>query len=165
LPWLSYGAEGRFTVHDPDELARLAETDPYEAAKLLLTSAQPAPPDAECWVDGLAADLAYQPDLRLGDWAETKGFAPESLSRTFKRLFGASPRLFRLEARTRRSLKKIATTAEPLTSIAHGCGFADLAHMSRSIAALTGRSPSAWRKRILNATRQMNSSAAAKSPS
>jgi AraC-like DNA-binding protein len=37
------------------------------------------------------------------------------------------------------------TSEEPLTGLAYDHGFADLAHMTRSVSALTGRPPSAWR--------------------
>lgn len=67
------------------------------------------------------------------------------MSRGFRRHFGTSPKLYRLEARSRRAWQKILRSAQTLTSIAHECGFADLAHLSRSVRALTGASPSTWR--------------------
>jgi transcriptional regulator GlxA family with amidase domain len=56
-----------------------------------------------------------------------------------------SPKLFRLEARTRRAWRALTGSALSLTSIAHEQGFADLAHMSRSVCGFTGFPPSRWR--------------------
>jgi transcriptional regulator GlxA family with amidase domain len=42
--------------------------------------------------------------------------------------------------------RHIVTDLDSFTQIAHETGFADLAHMNRSIAALTGAGPTHWRR-------------------
>lgn len=145
LPWRPYAVEGRFRVNDPDMLARLSERDPIEASEELERSLQPGAPGEDDWPAVLAEDLSLDPSLQLADWADARGLARETISRGFSRTFGVNPRRFRLEARTRQAWKAIVSTSSPLTEIAHAHAFADLAHMTRSIGALTGHAPSAWR--------------------
>ncbi|MDQ0465946.1 AraC-like DNA-binding protein [Caulobacter ginsengisoli] len=145
LPWFDDGLEGRFEVADPDALARLAERDPREARAVLAASLKPVAAGEGHWTDHLAADLTDDPAGRLRTWAADHALAPETVARGFHRAFGASPRLFRLEARARRAWQAVRAGRGSLTRIAHEQGFADLAHMSRSIRALTGHSPAAWR--------------------
>jgi AraC-like DNA-binding protein len=145
LPWPENGVEGHFHVPDPDGLARLAEVDPVAASERLRESLQPVP-TIEChWSDQLAHDLLTERALNIRLWAERHDLAPETVSRGFHRKFGVSPKLFRLEGRTRAAWRVVVTTDHSLTSVAYDTGFADLAHMSRSISMLTGVSPRHWR--------------------
>jgi AraC-like DNA-binding protein len=149
LPWREDLREGLFRVDDPDRLARLAEHDPADAAQELERQLRKtAPPRDSHWSERLAADLATDPGLSLDAWAETAGLAPATLSRGFQRTFGTSPKLFRLEARTRRAWFEVVTTSRSLTALAHDFGFADLPHLSRSIRAFTGGTPSGWRRQM-----------------
>lgn len=132
-------------VRDPDAVARAAERDAAFALDLLLQELRPTPPTASDWPDDLAAALNADPDLRLGDWARTRRLSPTAVSRGFASLYGETPIRYRLEARTRRAWGRITGGSEPLAAIAADCGFADQAHMSRAVKAMTGRSPGAWR--------------------
>ena len=157
LPWDEDAREGRFRVGDADFLARLAENDPIAAMrelKLQLHTAA-APRDIH-WSERLAADLTVDPGLSLDSWSEKAQLAPATVSRGFRRAFGTSPKLFRLETRTRRAWHEIVASSRPLTAIAHEFGFADLAHLSRSVRAFTGNTPSAWRATVV--TNQVRSS-------
>lgn len=145
LPWRDDGVEGRFRVADPDALARAAERDPVEASAMLAASLEPGALGEDDWPAQLAADLSADPSLLISDWSEERGLAAETVSRGFFRTFGATPSRFRLELRTRRAWRSIITSEEPLTGLAYDHGFADLAHMTRSVRALTDHPPSAWR--------------------
>lgn len=145
LPWRSGVCEGAFNVHDPDFLARLAESDVREAEYALTEMMGPLVRMTVSWVDDLASALASQREISLRHWAESRSMKPASLSRGFRNAYGVSPQRFRLEARSRLAWRRIVTEIGPLTSIAHECSFADLAHMSRSVLALTGASPRRWR--------------------
>jgi AraC-like DNA-binding protein len=145
LPWFDDGLEGRFEIDDPDALARLAEHDPRQARAELARSLKPGRAGEEHWTGRLAADLTGDPASRLRTWAADHALAPETVARGFHRAFGVAPRLFRLEARARRAWQAVRAGRASLTAIAHEQGFADLAHMSRSIRALTGHAPAAWR--------------------
>jgi AraC-like DNA-binding protein len=135
---------GRIT--DPDALLRAVRCGAAEAGICLrqqLTEAKSRPDD---WPDLLARDLLADPACPLAGWAHRHGFAAETLSRGFGRVFAVSPAAFRLEARARRAFTRIVGTDEPLTAIAADTGFADAAHMSRAIRALTGFPPRHWRE-------------------
>ncbi|HET9406382.1 MAG TPA: helix-turn-helix transcriptional regulator [Candidatus Sulfotelmatobacter sp.] len=132
-------------VNDPDAIVRLVEKGDWEAAALLLWSAETKHPDIQDWPDELATSLVQNASVNLSDWSGAKGIPPWDLSRSFARVFGISPSSFRATARTRQAWRAIRTTDTPLSAIAADCGFADQAHMTRSVKTMTGRCPSAWR--------------------
>ena len=135
-------------IADPDLIARLAERDPAAAARLAAATAEPVAGEDD-WPDALAAELRSRQDLfPIGLWARQRGLAPASVSRGFRRLFGTSPERYRAEARARLAWARIVRTAEPLAAIACDVGFADQPHMTRCVAAVTGRTPARWRDRV-----------------
>jgi AraC-like DNA-binding protein len=133
------------TVDDPDAIVRLVERGDSESAALLLLSKEVMKPEFQDLPDELAASLAQNASISLSGWCEAKGIPAWDLSRSFARLFGISPCAFRARARTRLAWRAIRTARTPLSAIAAHCGFADQAHMTRSIKTMTGRCPSAWR--------------------
>lgn len=139
-------AFGLARVEDPDAIARLAEKDADAATAALLEQLRPIEPPAGDWPDLLARELLENSRLRLDEWAERHGLAPETLSRGFRRVFSTSPAGFRTELRTLAALAIIARGVKPLAAIAGATGFADQAHMTRAVTALTGRPPRHWVK-------------------
>lgn len=125
---------------DPDFVARIAERDPIEAAQHLMTNLKPARRRLSDWPDRLAADLQADPSLAIHRWADEAGLRRESIARGFRRAYGITPLAFRARARALKALALLASR-ESLAHIAASSGFADQAHMSRSIRALTGRTP------------------------
>ncbi|HEU5293569.1 MAG TPA: helix-turn-helix domain-containing protein [Burkholderiaceae bacterium] len=132
-------------VCDADAVARSAVHDVAEAIALCSAGAV-ATPLLDDWPDQLAAALRAQPDLRIDRWAACNGLAPATVSRGFRGVFGVSPARYRAEARARIALCMIRGSREPLVAVAHDCGFADQAHLSRAISTLTGSTPGAWRR-------------------
>lgn len=133
-----------FRIDNPDDLARLAEVDPIEAALQLRPSGSvPAQSD---WPDQLARDLVNAHDLQLGRWAETIGLAAETLSRGFRAAYGITPARFRGEARARRAMEMLDRCGSSLAAVAIDCGYADQSHLNRAIVELTGQPPGAWRR-------------------
>jgi AraC-like DNA-binding protein len=132
-------------VAEPDAVVRAAERDPLDAARLLLDGLREAPPAAMDWPDALAASLRADPDLALAGWAEAAGLHLGSISRGFRQVFAVTPAAFRLAQRAHRAVEAIQRRPHPLAVIAQDCGFADQAHMTRAVARLTGRTPSALR--------------------
>jgi AraC-like DNA-binding protein len=133
-------------VGDPDAIVRVAERDPIDAGAQLraqLREARAAPQD---WPDVLATDLLRDPDCRLQVWARKHGLAAETISRGFGKVFEVTPASFRAEVRARSALALITGSDQSLACIAAATGFADQAHMSRATRALTGSSPSRWRR-------------------
>jgi AraC-like DNA-binding protein len=128
-------------VDDPDAIARLAEHDPLEAAELLRHTFRPSGTRLNDWPDLLAAALAADPELALAEWADTMGIAPQSVSRGFRRAYGTSPKRYRLELRALRALRELPLWQGSLATLAADAGFADQAHLTRTLVALTGRTP------------------------
>jgi AraC-like DNA-binding protein len=133
------------TIDDPDAIVRLVENGDSEAAALLLWSAEITNPKFQDWPDELAALLGQNASLNFSRWSEARRISGWDLSRGFAKVFGISPCAFRARARTRQAWKAIRTANTPLSAIAAHFGFADQAHMTRSVKSLTGRCPSAWR--------------------
>lgn len=135
----SWPVRGR--VVDPDLIVRTAERDLTQAEQAFAVQLMPAPVHAEDWPDLLASALLGDPDLPLAEWGEAAGLHPGSLSRGFRQQFGLTPAAFRATARAHRAVRSIAAGSAPLAGIAAETGFADQAHMSRAVKALTGHSP------------------------
>jgi AraC-like DNA-binding protein len=146
LPWDDDRLEGHFRLADPDALVRVAERDPERAIAMLRRDMQPVAAPPLDWTHELARELAGDLPLPLSSWAEQRGWRPEALSRGFGRRFGVSPKVYRLELRTRRAWFEVMRCRTSLTRIAADEGFSDLPHLSRSIHALTGHWPSEWRQ-------------------
>jgi AraC-like DNA-binding protein len=134
-----------FRVSDPDMLLRAADHDPAALSCLLQPAALIAPRFAD-WPDQLAIDIAADPALCLGQWAALNGLAAATVSRGFRKVFGVSPARFRAEARARSALAAVENRATPLAALAHDLGFADQAHMTRAVRALSGVTPGRWRQ-------------------
>jgi AraC-like DNA-binding protein len=143
MPIDTAAAVGRLA--DADAVARVAERDVEAAAALILRSLAPERRVSVGWPDDLAAALEADDEVCLGAWAGTRGLAAETLSRGFGQAFGVTPSRFRLEARARRAWRALTSGGAPLASLAAEMGFADQAHMSRAVKALTGAPPGAWR--------------------
>jgi AraC-like DNA-binding protein len=134
-------------VADVDLLMRAAGTDLLAAAQLLIESFEALGED-HCIdpADRLAAAITDDPSVGIAEWARAHAYGREWLSRRFRRLYGIDAAVFRLEARTRQAWRQVVGTSLPLAAIAADAGFADQAHMTRAIGALTGRPPGAWRR-------------------
>jgi AraC-like DNA-binding protein len=128
-------------VDDADAVARLAERDAGEAAELLRQTFRPLAARLNDWPDLLAAALAADPNLGLTDWAGSMGIAPQSLSRGFRQAYGVSPKRYRLELRALQALRRLPGWQGSMAMLAAETGFADQAHLTHAIVALTGRPP------------------------
>lgn len=149
LPWGDVdGLGGVFALPDLDAIVRAAERDLAEAGERAREqwSRAEARRGAADLPDELAADLVGDGVTSLERWAERLGLARETVSRAFSAAFGVSARQFRAEVKARDAWLRIVRTRESLAQIAVAAGFADQAHMTRSVCALTGASPAAWRR-------------------
>lgn len=132
-------------VADPDAIIRAAERDLIYATSLLLAELRCKPLVYYDWPDLLAKDLLGDPGWRLDVWARRRSLAPATVSRGFRKVFGIAPAAFRLGARARRAFRMIRGSDLSFAAIAATTGFADQAHMSRAIRALTGATAGSWR--------------------
>ncbi|OAH42801.1 hypothetical protein AX777_06065 [Sphingobium yanoikuyae] len=132
-----------FRVSDPDALVRAASDRGPEILTLLRPSEVKQPVMLD-WPDLLAKALR-EGLWSIGDWAREVGLSPSTVSRGFRAAFGTTPARYRAEARARAALRKIIGSTAPLAEAALDSGFADQAHMSRSLLSLTGTTPGHWR--------------------
>ena len=93
----------------------------------------------------IAATLSRSAHVNLPAWSVAHGVARQTAFRWFRAAYGVSPTRYRLEARARRAWRLITTSRDDLAHIAAELGYADQAHMTRDVRALTGRTPGAWR--------------------
>lgn len=146
LPVLGVGSDAPLGhVDDADAIARLAERDIDEAAELLRKTFRPSTDRLNDWPDLLAASLAAEPSLNLKDWAEALRITPQSLSRGFRRAYGVSPKRYRLEQRALRALRRLPGWQGSIAGLAAEIGFADQAHLTRALVAITGQAPNRLR--------------------
>jgi AraC-like DNA-binding protein len=151
LPWLDRDGIGSLRhINSLDEFVRVAERDVHEASALLVDvlagGRSGSPGEQNDWPDRLAGDLARNPSMSLGTWADGHGLARETVSRGFTKAYGITPEVFRAELRTKAAWFRVTRESERLGIIAAETGFADQAHMSRWVHRLTGLSPLAWRR-------------------
>ncbi|MBX7482131.1 helix-turn-helix domain-containing protein [Qipengyuania qiaonensis] len=128
-----------FTIDNPDDLLRLHEGDTLDANDVL-RSARASPRRYCDWIDELADHLVTNP-IAIGDWCKVNNRSPAYVSRAFSKTFGTSPAAFRLEAQVQQALRLIDGRELSLAGIAAEAGFADQAHMTRAVKAVTGQTP------------------------
>lgn len=129
-------------IDDPEYVARTAANDPHEAAAIVGANFKAKLLRRDDWPDQLAAALKSDPDLQISAWADQRGIARQSVSRGFRAAYGLSPKRFRAEQRTLRAIRALHGRHAPLAALAIDLGFADQPHLSRSIRAMTGLTPS-----------------------
>jgi AraC-like DNA-binding protein len=91
------------------------------------------------------AEMLADPAAGLIALGRRVGCSPHHLSRVFSRLTGSSVTAYRNRLRVSQALERIASGEPDLAALAAELGFADHAHMARTIRAATGQTPSACR--------------------
>lgn len=71
--------------------------------------------------------------------------SPHHLSRAFSQVTGSTVSAYGNRVRVSRALDRISAGERRLAGLAHELGFADHAHLTRTIRAVTGHTPSACR--------------------
>jgi AraC-like DNA-binding protein len=149
LPWrLEPGYGGVYRNCRVDWIRSLAERDVEEARMALeaeIVRTAPAPARILDWPDLLAADIASNPRMRIGEWASAKRLAREHVSRGFTAVYGATPAQFRCEINARAACLRLSSSPDSLVEIAADLGFSDQAHMTRVVKDFTGVPPARWR--------------------
>lgn len=91
------------------------------------------------------AALAADPRLGLVALGRVTGCSPHHLSRVFARLTGLTVSQYRNRLRVSLALERVAEGEPDLAGLACDLGFADHAHLTRTVRAATGRTPSSLR--------------------
>jgi AraC-like DNA-binding protein len=108
----------------------------------------PRPATTAAWrrtVSQAKAALAADPRLGLIALGRMAGCSPHHLSRVFSQLTGASVSQYRNRLRVSLALDRLAQGERDLAALACDLGFADHAHLTRTVRAATGGTPSALR--------------------
>ncbi|MBJ7499868.1 MAG: helix-turn-helix transcriptional regulator [Sphingopyxis sp.] len=149
LPFDGRDWPARARIADPDRIVRLAECDPRAAVAVLLDGLAPAPADEAGDVpDQLSTALRTSAATRIGEWAAARERSREHVSRSFEKLYGVSPAAYRADCQAKRTWRMIVAGGDSLAGIAVEAGYADQAHMTRSVTRLTGMSPRRWREYV-----------------
>lgn len=147
LPLVACSSSPLRSVSDIDLVVRLASRCVSEAAQYVVRESDQKSQPLTDQIDLLAYHIRRDPSLRLDHWCETNGAAPAVVSRNFRKRFQCSAQQYRLASKVRLAIDAITRSDRSLISIAHECGFADQAHMSRAVHAHTGLTPTMLRKR------------------
>jgi AraC-like DNA-binding protein len=151
LPMPNLGNQLVGSVQDPDRIAKLASQDPTAATEEFITQFNQQDPSMDGdWPDLLANELIANPALSITNWADDHSLDPASVSRGFRRVFGISPKRFRLEAKVARAMEGIGSGGVSAARMALDCGFADQAHMCRAFRLIVGHSPESIRQSSFN---------------
>lgn len=140
------GAAAFGRVGDADAIARAAESDADAAGEMLLDDAARAECELLDWPDLLARDLRTSSPVPLAEWAHRHHLAPATVSRSFRAVFGVSPKRYRLEQHALAAMRLLAQDATSIADTAFAAGFSDQAHLSRTLVTMTGRTPRSWRR-------------------
>jgi AraC-like DNA-binding protein len=97
-------------------------------------------------VDDVRIALRTDPGASLDDLAELAGCSRWHLSRTFHQVTGLTINAYRLRLRARAVLAELGDSSDGLAELAARAGFADQAHLSRTMRRELGRSPGEIRK-------------------
>jgi AraC-like DNA-binding protein len=102
-------------------------------------------------------EILADPVAGLVELGRRVGCSPHHLSRVFGEITGISVTAYRNRMRVRMALERIANGERSLAELAADLGFADHAHMARTIRAATGHAPADCRKLLARPARSHRS--------
>ncbi|MFN8547004.1 MAG: AraC family transcriptional regulator [Candidatus Eisenbacteria bacterium] len=105
-----------------------------------------APPWLRRITDRLASDR--EGELALSDLSREAGIHPVYAARAFRRFHGCSAGDFIRRLRMERAVDLVRTSALPLAEVALRAGFADQAHLTRSMSRSLGVTPAQLRRKV-----------------
>ncbi len=112
----------------------------------------PSPPRATtqtAWrrlADGTKQILSCDPEASLHELARRQSVSPHHLSRVFHACTGKTVSAYRNQLRVREALERLAEGERSLTGLANDLGFADHAHLARTVRREAGAVPSVLRR-------------------
>lgn len=125
-----------------------------QALSLVLRACDPGwlPPPPPELADRRLARVVEYVEAHLGepmtvvDLARAAAMSPSSFGRAFRAATGEAPWAFVQRRRLERARRMLLTTSEPVTAIAHACGFAHPGHLATAFRAAYGVTPSEARR-------------------
>lgn len=148
LPMNAYDGSRVLRVHDLRETRRCIEHGDPVALQALLAEATPAPErnDDDSWRAAFLAALRDD-DAPIAAIARRIGVSAAYASRALLRSHGMGPQALRRELRFRRALMLLGR-GDRLADVAQQAGFADQSHMTRTVRAHSGLTPSQLRGQV-----------------
>lgn len=101
--------------------------------------------DTPPWLRQVAEQFADEPLVEVGAVAAGHGIHRVQLSRAFQRHLGVSPSRYRLHCKAARAVRLMLEEGEAPSMAAVGAGFADQAHLTRTVRTLSGIGPARLR--------------------
>ena len=133
-------------VHDAKDALAVFTRAPHRLGELIEACAAAPAPTLQPWQHAFLRELIDGED-DIASLAQAAGVSLAHASRTFVKSHGMAPQLLRRELRCRRALGLLAGGLS-LAQIAASSGFADQAHLTRTLRAATGAPPSRLRHQI-----------------
>lgn len=96
--------------------------------------------------DGTKQILSCDPGVSLHELARQQSVSPHHLSRVFRASTGTTVSAYRNQLRVREALERLADGEQSLSALASDLGFADHAHLTRTVRREAGAVPSALRR-------------------
>ena len=125
---------------------RASAKDRFEALDIFVTSFIPSVVEPIDEADALAKALREDPFTSISIWSAQQSMRRETISRQFHKVYGITAAAYRRDAKSRQAWSRVVTSKLPMSQLAVDCAFADQSHMSREVRALTGHSPTFWRR-------------------
>lgn len=150
-PTLTEAADYRVSPSEDlgDSLSQVMGVGPHQSRADMQTGHRPSharAPSIPVDLAGARDCLTGKSDMSIPLVARSMGLHPVYFARLFRNAFGHSPAQLRRNYRTARAINKIVRTSASLAHIACDEGFADQAHMTRTISQACGWSPAALRR-------------------
>ncbi|UTA54374.1 AraC family transcriptional regulator [Lysobacter soli] len=133
-------------VHDAKDALAVFTRAPHRLPELIAACGAAPTPTLQPWQRTFLHELEHG-EQDIASLAQAAGVSLAHASRTFVKSHGMAPQLLRRELRCRRALR-LLVEGWPLVEIATMSGFADQAHLTRTLRAATGASPSRLRRKI-----------------
>lgn len=86
-------------------------------------------------------------DIPLDTLGEVTGYHPLYLQRIFKQATGCTPHAYLTGLRLQKAKEALVLTAQPISQIAHECGYCSVSHFTNLFRKQVGQSPLTFRKR------------------
>jgi AraC-like DNA-binding protein len=139
------------SIREAGDMAELIEQTTVLAGQLLDHETAPHPRLTRRQfrlVDRARLALNEDPHLNLAELARSNGTSMYHLSRTFRAAMGMTLSRYRLRLRARLAMDRIANGERRLARLAAEVGFADQAHMTRTLRRETDLTPGRLRDRL-----------------
>lgn len=133
--------------HELDRTDPLAALATRGALHRLLAAALTAPRPQSSPAIARALARAEEGRASVAALARAAGLSPSAFHARFQAELGDSPAAWLRRARLREAKRRLWRSDEPVTAIAHACGFATSQRFATALREATGLAPQAWRTR------------------